>query len=85
MPHTNRQTGGVVAQVLYSAKDVSPKVSLQISTEEKVRGLLDKVRSGIETRAGYARLFGLMCFFVVYVMALLLQQTVEDSFAVESR
>ena len=58
---------------------------ISIDETEKYRQLLDKVRARMQTRTGYQRLAGLICFFAIYAMAILLQQRVEDSFSIESR
>jgi hypothetical protein len=58
---------------------------ISIDQAEKCRQLLEKLRARMQTRTGYKRLAVLIAFFTMYVMALLLQQRVEDSFSIESR
>jgi hypothetical protein len=78
----------VITQALRSKKLMTFPAHHQpisIDETEKYRQLLDKVRARMQTRTGYQRLAGLICFFTMYAMAILLQQRVEDSFSIESR
>jgi hypothetical protein len=78
----------VVSRVLRAkknAKEQHQEMVLKLDQSERLRGLLHRVRSRIHTRKAYAKLLALICFFVMYVWALLMQQRVEDSFAIESR
>lgn len=87
--------GGAIARILkLQRNEVAPntqsssKFSLlsqgQIESES-ARELLNLVLSRIETRNGYFRLVGLGSFFAIYILTLISQQEVEDSFSIESR
>jgi hypothetical protein len=82
-----QSTIAVIAKALSLRRVIENPVHDPISMDqtEKYRQLLEKLRARKRTRTGYKRLAGLICFFTMYVMALLLQQRVEDSFSIESR
>ena len=90
-PNINQHPGASIAKALKlqankTDKNAQSNLSIQAVEEaEREQEFLRKVRSRIETRKGYVRLLGLMGFFIIYVMAILLQQKIEDSFAIESR
>jgi hypothetical protein len=87
MARGHPSNGAVIARLLTmnSRKAIIPENHIALDHSERLRELLDKVRSRIETRRGYQRLLALVTFFILYVLALLMQQKVEDLFAVESR
>ena len=83
------RNGAAISKELLSKskqeKKNGPSLGIDPEEGEKARQLLLKVLARIQTRTGYIRLVTILGFFTMYVMAVLLQQRVEDSFAVESR